>query len=47
MKTVMALSQVANESSKIGLNLLNANKDMAKPEKGLVESGLDSFYGDD
>ena len=45
MRGVAALTSLANESSKIGLNLLAANKDQLAPAQQSVPSGLDHFYG--
>jgi len=45
LRGVAALTSLANESSKIGLNLLAANKDQLSPTQQSVPSGLDHFYG--
>ena len=45
MKTAMALSQVANEASKIGMNLLSANKGIAQGQSEQNERRtLADFY---
>ncbi len=47
VKTAAVLLGVANEAAKTGLNLLNANKDMARQDNDDVPSGLEHFYGAD
>ena len=46
LKSVMAMTRGANDAATIGLNLLAANKDMAKPGDALAPSGLGHFYGE-
>lgn len=45
LRSVAALTGVANEAAKIGLNLLAANKDAAKEAEADVPCGLEHFYG--
>jgi hypothetical protein len=46
LKHIIAMTKGANDAASIGLNLLAANKDMARPEAESVPSGLGHFYGD-
>lgn len=46
LKSVMALTRGANDAAAIGLNLLNANKDAAKPLPEEVPAGLGFLYGE-
>lgn len=47
LKTVMAMTKGANDAATIGLNLLAANKEMAKAPAEEVPIGLGHFYGGD
>ena len=46
LKGIAALTRMANDSASIGLNLLNANKDMTKQERPNVPT-LEEFYNDE
>ena len=45
IKSVMAYTRTANDAASIGLNLLAANKEMAKVPADEVPTGLGHFYG--
>jgi len=45
LKSVMAMTKGANDAATIGLNLLAANKEMAKAPAEEVPIGLGHFYG--
>jgi hypothetical protein len=46
LQGIAVLTKMSNDAAAIGLNLLNANKDMAKPPPPDIPNGLDQFYGD-
>lgn len=50
LRDIAVLTDLANESSKIAVNLLRANKetvdDLNKPERARAPSGLSHFYGE-